>query len=235
MLERMMHSESVVVTLTYDELNFPADASLNPRDVTLFLKRFRKRLNRSIRYFYVGEYGDNSERPHYHLALFNVFLSEANTVLECWGKGMVHVGELSQEYARYISGYVVKGMTHEGEKNLRGRHPEFMRCSRNPGIGGTFADLAGRKLAAAGRADPVDFLRMGKKNFPVGRYLKSRILKASGGDPNELKNRFWDYQEEIFKKHEDATLWYDSILEERRVKRDKVESKFKRYPRRKKL
>ena len=47
---------------------------LNPRDLQLFLKRFRKYLSNytdeKIRYYAVGEYGPVHFRPHWHLLLF---------------------------------------------------------------------------------------------------------------------------------------------------------------------
>jgi len=56
-----------------DETPAHAD-SLIKRDVQLFVKRLRKdqdaRGLAKIRYYLVGEYGDQTKRPHYHAAIF---------------------------------------------------------------------------------------------------------------------------------------------------------------------
>lgn len=68
-------SEPYFVTLTYNPRCVPKQG-LSKKDVQLFLKRLRIRLDRlnikhNIRYFAVGEYGKKCKRPHYHLILWN--------------------------------------------------------------------------------------------------------------------------------------------------------------------
>lgn len=84
MLEAKEYENISFVTLTYsDEALYEESlitdidedghikATLEPRHPQLFIKRLRKSLAPSkIRHFYVGEYGDHGERPHYHLILF---------------------------------------------------------------------------------------------------------------------------------------------------------------------
>lgn len=90
LLELEYHDSAYFVTLTYNDYAVPrayyADPdtgsaevalTLNPRDVTLFLKRLRKKFpSDTIRYFYCGEYGPNTWRPHYHLILFGLHLDD---------------------------------------------------------------------------------------------------------------------------------------------------------------
>lgn len=68
-------SEPYFVTLTYNPRCVPKNG-LSKKDVQLFIKRLRTRLDRlniehNIRYFAVGEYGKKGKRPHYHLILWN--------------------------------------------------------------------------------------------------------------------------------------------------------------------
>ena len=76
LLESQAHSDSVFITLTYSDENLPDRGSLVKRDLQLFLKRLRRRLDRlnrdKIRYFACGEYGDNTNRPHYHAIIWNL-------------------------------------------------------------------------------------------------------------------------------------------------------------------
>lgn len=78
--EKRHSNVSFFVTLTYEDsaLTYADDQPcLVKRDVQLFLKQLRKRLEpRSLKYYCVGEYGDQSRdisplgRPHYHLLMF---------------------------------------------------------------------------------------------------------------------------------------------------------------------
>ena len=71
----MCHEASAFVTLTYsdDQLvrtlgDFP---TLCPEHPQAFLKRLRARVAPArFRFYLVGEYGDQTHRPHYHLVLF---------------------------------------------------------------------------------------------------------------------------------------------------------------------
>lgn len=79
------------VTLTYDDAHLPADKSVSIDDIQKFLKRLRINLNRffsheeivdgkrkmipakiSLRYIYCSEYTPTTQRPHYHLLIWNV-------------------------------------------------------------------------------------------------------------------------------------------------------------------
>jgi hypothetical protein len=72
-LETKAHEKSSFITLTYDEHNHPEDGSLSIPEIQKFIKRLRKRISpRRIRYYAVGEYGDRSWRPHYHLAIYGL-------------------------------------------------------------------------------------------------------------------------------------------------------------------
>ena len=71
LLESFTHDYNSFVTLTYDESHLPEDGGLNHGHVQKFLKLLRKKVAPAkVRYFVVGEYGEKSGRPHYHLALF---------------------------------------------------------------------------------------------------------------------------------------------------------------------
>lgn len=78
MQENKKATSSYFLTLTYDESRVPRNeqgyATLNKQDVQKFIKRVRKhagKRGKGIRYFAVGEYGEQTERPHYHIIIFN--------------------------------------------------------------------------------------------------------------------------------------------------------------------
>ena len=152
MLEQMVHAESSFVTLTYSPDKIPQGGTLVPKDLQDWLKRFRKAVAPvRVRFYAVGEYGDATQRPHYHAAVFgypgcvygttrnlpdpSTCCPGCNLVHTTWGKGRVFLGTLTRTSAQYIAGYVVKKMTDENDDRLYGRHPEFARMSKMPGIG----------------------------------------------------------------------------------------------------
>lgn len=198
MLEAGQYSDNAFVTLTYDDAKLPAGGSLCPPDVQRWMKVLRRRVSpHKFRFFLVGEYGDQTGRPHYHAALFNFpgcrfgqsiysdrrasCCSSCDLVRETWGKGNVSLGVLEADSAGYICGYVTKKMTSVDDWRLEGRHPEFARMSLVPGIGRDacweIADVLLRY-----NLDPCTSLRHGSKVLPLGRYLSKAVRKFVGRD-----------------------------------------------------
>lgn len=68
-------TEPLFLTLTYNNKHLPT-CGIFKEELQLFLKRLRRNLDRlnithNIRYFACGEYGTLSQRPHYHMILWN--------------------------------------------------------------------------------------------------------------------------------------------------------------------
>lgn len=99
------------ITLTYDTKNVNISKngfmSLCKRDVQLFFKRLRKSHEKGtvIKYFAVGEYGGKTQRPHYHIILFN---ADVNKIQTAWNLGSVHYGEVSEASVGYTLKYMMK-------------------------------------------------------------------------------------------------------------------------------
>lgn len=179
-LEALVHPRASFVTLTYDEESLPDGGTLIPRDLQLFLKRARKIA--PLRFFGVGEYGDESQRPHYHLALFGWGVEHTEQVRSVWGLGHVYVGELTFQSAAYIAGYVVKKLTRKDDPRLGGRYPEFARMSLKPGIGAVAIKQIAEVLQSKVGWDEIEktgdvpaVLKHGKKKYPLGRYLRRKL------------------------------------------------------------
>lgn len=195
MLESLKQPESSFLTLTYAKDALPANASLAPKDTQDFLKRLRKHFAPlKLRYFLVGEYGDESFRPHYHMALFGLgpnslggWDGKGEPLKSIWGKGHVYAGDLTKDSAQYIAGYVTKKMTKGDDPRLCGRHPEFARMSLRPGLAATaMTDLASVLFTEVGQSslaltgDVPSVLQHGKKKWPLGRYLRRKLREAVG-------------------------------------------------------
>jgi len=142
---RIMHEVkewpvSSFITLTYNEEHLPKNLSLVKTDVQLFFKRLRKNLNKNIKYFLGGEYGELCKRPHYHAVVFGVGPGDRETIERSWGKGFVYIGTVTHDSARYVASYTLKKLNGDAALSYlrRGVIPEFALMSRNPGIGARF-------------------------------------------------------------------------------------------------
>lgn len=200
--EAQSSNYSYFVTLTYDDEHLPKGAflrpTLRPDDVTLFLKRLRQRIG-SFRYYYAGEYGDKSLRPHYHMILFTDFKLElklwfnnfqgdavytCNLIDEVWRNGITAVSSFSWQTAAYVSRYVCKKLT--GERSVdyvkQGISPEFSRMSRRPGIGADFAEQHFSMFVN----DEFFLPSVGRVKPP--RYFQ-KLYEAKGGDLSALREK----------------------------------------------
>lgn len=159
------------ITLTYDDEHIPTKEvtntetgekkiglTLNKKDLQDFLKRLRSRWenkydHQGIRYFACGEYGETTNRPHYHLCIMNLpittELKKLNTkdenalwtneeIEKTWGQGNIAIGKLNWETAAYTARYIMKkqlGQNAEWFYKMQAKEPEFTVMSRKPGIG----------------------------------------------------------------------------------------------------
>lgn len=210
MLESQSHEHNYFVTLTYDNDHLPEGGNLVPAHPQGFLKRVRYYCR--TRFFLVGEYGDESWRPHYHLLLFGLgeevhFGCGCGKCRECrrqgrksrctcvlcgaWTYGLVHIGTVTQESVQYTASYVEKKLTSSKDVRLGGRFPEFTRMSRKPGIGASYVDSAvvpflhsyAGCIAIRNAGDVPGQLRLGGSLWPLGRYLRDRA-RVQGGYPS---------------------------------------------------
>lgn len=142
-LELQDHSEGCWSTLTYSDHYVPP--TLQKTHLSAWLKRLRARHpNRTIRFFASGEYGEKTNRPHYHAILFG--LSDDPSIQDTWPFGHVRVDPLSPAAIAYVAGYAAKKVGWKLDKGERvdpetgevyEYQPPFIQMSRRPGIGGS--------------------------------------------------------------------------------------------------
>jgi hypothetical protein len=152
---RLLHElnsweKSSYVTLTYSEENLPAGGSLQKSDVQKFFKRLRKSLGKSkIKYFYCGEYGDESMRPHYHMIIFgywpdnayvwrrskSILYYRSNELEKLWTLGNSEFGIVNDKDISYVAGYIEKKVFGRGQEEAYGdKLPPFQNQSRGLGL-----------------------------------------------------------------------------------------------------
>lgn len=208
--ESQLHSANCFVTLTYDEAHLPPLRSVVPTDLKLWLKRLRTAVEpRRFRFFAVGEYGDESARPHYHAILFGLGIADSEVIDRVWqGRGLTATFEFNEYTAQYTAGYTVKKLTKKDDPRLGGRHPEFARMSLRPGIGAGAMRLLSQELHSSFGLDDIartgdvpTHLKMGKKTLPIGRYLRQKLREEMG-----MPDGWNDAAKEKFSSEESAKL-----------------------------
>jgi len=120
-------------TLTYSDENLPEGENfpvLNFKDTQKFFKRVRKMFTGvKLKYFLCGEYGEKRKRPHYHFILFSNKLVNINLLLDQWGLGQTHVGEVSSATLYYV----LKDMMKSQNFKKRFEVQPAIRCSQKLG------------------------------------------------------------------------------------------------------
>jgi hypothetical protein len=246
--------------LTYSDDHVPACGTLDPSHTQRFIKRLRKALEPlKIRYFLVGEYGDKTQRPHYHAALFGYPSCEygkprvtkkhgcpcepCKLIEEKWEMGHTYNGTLTKDSAQYISGYVTKKMTSKDDERLNGRHPEFARMSNRPGIGANSLDGIIDVIESEHGCEIIEVnddvphvINYGRKQMPLGRYLRERLRKEMGWNETKTpeaivqklrKERIEEYFEE--REKNSFGTQKELLLEKNKQRRRNLEKKSKIY------
>lgn len=183
LLEQVCHGDSCFVTLTYDDEHIPDPPHVIKKDLQKFIRRLRNQTKDKIRYFGVGEYGDKSFRPHYHIVIFGIGILHELTIKRCWKKCDpdlgIDIGELNSGSASYITGYITKKtLKKKGEHPVDyGKRDEFVLSSKRPGIGKPAIDKIVEKLKGDKRIEKQYYtlVRQNGKKMPLGRYLKDNM------------------------------------------------------------
>ena len=75
--EATQHDQSWFVTATYSPENLPQGGTLVADDMSAFIKRLRRKVEPTkIRFFGIGEYGEQLGRSHYHFIIFGLPLPD---------------------------------------------------------------------------------------------------------------------------------------------------------------
>lgn len=190
--EARMHERNCFGTLTYSDDHVPLSFSVEKRPWQLFMKRFRAEVAvTGLKFMAVGEYGDESLRPHFHFIFFGydfpdkrlwsrrgdhpVYKSELLEKL--WPYGCSELGSVTAQSAGYCARYTAKKITGDQadehywrrspvDGEMHRVEPEFMLMSRRPGIGASWFEQF------SSDAFPSDFVLVdGRKKRPPQYYL----------------------------------------------------------------
>lgn len=255
--EYLVSDSAFFFTMTYADMDLVFNVSsrlseLLLRDVQLWFKKLRKRVaefypSTRLRYYLVGEYGDDSGRPHYHVLMFNlppmfvgkdemeltqfpdgVFVDPAMAVSKCWRGGLVHVGCVTGASIYYVVKYHVNKLME-----WPGRAPPFAVMSRRPGIGAAYADSGSRwQRSEGGRSYVVN----GDYKMRLPRYYKEKMFWKP--EREAMANRLIDEMdarmaleiERVSKVHPDPLGYIYEMRDQaygRITEKNKLDSRFK--------
>ena len=225
--EYLYSDSALFITLTYNDASIPRNrgiATLNKKDLQDYIKRLRnshvayvsrelgirksevKNHSKQIRYYAVGEYGSKTNRPHYHILLFNYDIANLKPIEAQWKNtqtghplGFVDIGKVSSASINYTTKYMFKQW---GKKDLRQR--PFTNMSRRPMIGTGFLNEYKNYL----REFELTTIRDKKgtlRKLPKAYLYKIYTMLEDG---KEVKDKEWIRRltEESYNKHIDQKL-----------------------------
>ena len=241
-----MYSDSAFfITLTYNDPSIPRNKgvpTLHKKHLQDYIKRLRnshvayvsrelgisksevKNRSKAIRYYAVGEYGSKTNRPHYHILLFNYDIANLKPITAQWKNtrtgsplGFVDIGKVSGKSINYTTKYMFKQW---GKKDLRQR--PFTLMSRRPMIGTAFLDeykdfykqyeiISVRDKNGVLRRMPKAYLykiytKQEKVYKPNIKEYKVETVKDKDWIKRLSEKNYYTYINEKFKEHKENLL-----------------------------
>lgn len=214
-------SSAWFVTLTYNDKEVPVGEgclTLCKRDVQLFMKRLRKTTKNMIRYYMVGEYGENTQRPHYHAIIFNVTDDKEemyDKVVSAWRNarkceiGHIDIGNVTPASIAYVTKYMIQ----LAGTNYDGREKPFSLMSRRPGIGHDYLRRYEKFHKKDSERNYVSCPGGSKRALP--RYYKEKIYSKFTRQVQGAKA-----QKSNEEKYEERKRNYEKLMKKRNCKKD---------------
>ncbi len=227
-LEEMKDAESAhFVTMTYADHELPKIEyyfndqdywlldNLDKSDVQKFFKRLRKYQEKTklpkIRYYLTGEYGSETERPHYHAIIFN---SSEELIIKAWSKfhldtqqrepiGHVHFGKVTEASVRYTLAYMNKPRIIPVDE-YDTRQPEFSLMSK--GLGKRYLTDQMKNWHTSGKRKYVQLPGGQKASMP--RYYQEKIFSDQDKELMKLKSQITQASKSVEEVIDDGTILY---------------------------
>lgn len=163
LLEASEHEQTCFVTLTYDDDHLPYHGDIVKSHIQKYVRALRDKYpEKKIRFYQCAEYGEITGRPHFHIILFGFDFPDkeiaghtrtgekiykSQICEDLWlNRGGCRIGDVNQQTASYVAGYVTKKVTGKNAEEHYERidpdtgeiyqlTPPCSTMSRRPGIG----------------------------------------------------------------------------------------------------
>lgn len=226
-------TNSLFVTLTYDDQSIPlldcqsgeiiygiqnlkedsteVYQTLDKASIQKYIKRIRKENKmENMKYYFVGEYGTQTERPHYHAIIFNV---EPHLIKKKWNIGISQIDNVSQSSIHYVTKYIM----HNDKKQYEKKQRPFALISK--GIGKTYVDL--NKKYHKENLDELLVYKGGQKQV-MPRYLKEKIFEPEELEIINKKKEDWLKENSISYKEKLKAIKWQNIQMSKISKSNKI-------------
>lgn len=262
-LEAQQWQCNYFVTLSYDDDHIVkgklGNGTLVPDHYTQFMKSLRQKFKREfdfdgIRMFGCGEYGDESNRPHLHIILFNCPIPDlthdfvdndgqvsrhrnglgqlmyySQFIKDIWPYGNITIDDANYNTEAYVSRYILKkqkGQNANVYKEKLGIVPPFIRMSLKPGIGEFYF-----KSNVSDLIDNPSIILPRSRQEPLVTGLPKYYQK-------KLKEFSPDAYDAMVEKAKENTLAIRSLLackqlinDNRKIKRERIEKQMETFAR----
>jgi hypothetical protein len=234
---------ALFITLTYEDRYVPTTGehdTLSRIDVQKFMKRLRKRCEKGIKYYLVGEYGSKTQRPHYHAIMFNVMpldktkqpqdvITDSWMIIRSDNKrvpiGHVHFGTVTGASMSYTAKYILQNW----RKYLEKERP-FSLMSKGIGIDYVKTNYRYHE----NNIEHMHMVNEGGSKTALPRYYKDKLYSKREKKiyeircRNKAKENFIKKQDHYEAKHDKK--YYKQVLEanrdfERQVEKIKKKDK----------
>lgn len=216
-------SSAHFITFTYDDDNLPTDNNLSKKHFQDFMKRLRKEQKKisddKIRYYAVGEYGEKTNRPHYHAIIFNLKSSVLIKIDKIWKNGQTLTGSATQSSIHYVTKYMIK------INQVPGRTKQFSLMSRRPYLGANYVNPQTKRYHL--NVDPHSITHMDGHKLPIPKIYKEKFfgtLKRQLNAQEALKQAV-EAELKLREKAKKRKLNYEKRMAENR--RHKTEQMYK--------
>lgn len=141
-----------------------------PKDYPL--KKWRE--DNKLKYFAVSEYGGDTERPHYHVILFNLDFNFLSLLVDTWKHGTVEIGVLTPRRITYCCKYCLDLSKQDRESyDRQEQETPRMLCSKS--LGKNLLHNVQYTSYVRNRADGSYCNEQGISR-PLPRYYRERIF-----------------------------------------------------------
>lgn len=126
----------------------------------------------NIKYYFVGEYGSETNRPHYHAIIFNVDIGLKHLIAEAWNWGFVRIDQVNDASIMYVCKYIIsKYNEYVDIETGEFRQKPFALISKSLGI--DYVSTHKKFHRETGRF----YVEMEEgKKYPLPRYYKEKIF-----------------------------------------------------------
>lgn len=164
--------QALFITLTFNDFYynkyFP-DGNITNKPLSLFLDRFRKKYGKQIRHFFIGEFGKDNNRFHYHGLFFGIDYLDVDELNYIWKYGFTWVGYCNEKTINYVTKYIVKSV------DLEYKIPRIMA---SPGIGASYINSPDGQYLF-NRQVPLNSIVTSHHILPIPRYIKNKGISEA--------------------------------------------------------